>query len=110
MEYGGVHDGLLSFTKLGGAVRPLLESLLLTDGGDEKWVRRLQLRLADCSVFSAAQLQARHAPHSSTCHCAPPVRVCRVTVQSRWCVVHCAALIVLCCIVPRMYRLTRVLG
>jgi hypothetical protein len=59
-RYGGVHDGLLDFRGRGGALRPLLQRLFDDDnaGTDSGAVLSWQLRLADCGVFAAAQLQA----------------------------------------------------
>ena len=59
IAYGGVHDGLLEDQRTGGALRPLLQKLFLPQGGDDaRWIRRWQLRLADCGVFAAEQLRA----------------------------------------------------
>lgn len=55
-SYAGVHDGVESMTKIGGALEPLLAMVMPDATADER--QELMIRLADCGVFSAAQLQA----------------------------------------------------
>jgi hypothetical protein len=54
--YAGVHDGVDSMTKIGGALGPLLATVMPDAAAEE--CQELMIRLADCGVFTAAQLQA----------------------------------------------------